>query len=186
MKRAIIIHGWGGNPKESWLPWLKEELTKKGYTVYVPVMPNTKSPDITTWVNTVRQILTTPDEETIMIGHSIGCQTILRYLETINVEIGTIALVAGWMTLKPGSFESEEEREIAKPWETTPLDWKKIRNNISKAVCIFSDNDDCVDLKEAEIFKELLNAEIIILHNKGHFSGSDNITKIPILLEKLD
>jgi len=30
MKRVFIIHGWGGNPEEGWLPWLKKELEAKG------------------------------------------------------------------------------------------------------------------------------------------------------------
>ena len=29
MKRAFIIHGWGGHPEERWYPWAKNELEKK-------------------------------------------------------------------------------------------------------------------------------------------------------------
>jgi hypothetical protein len=28
------------NPDEGWLPWLKDELGKRGYAVFVPAMPN--------------------------------------------------------------------------------------------------------------------------------------------------
>jgi esterase/lipase len=43
-KRVFLIHGWEGYPEEGWRPWLKNELEKIGFTVFVPSMPNTKHP----------------------------------------------------------------------------------------------------------------------------------------------
>ena len=40
MKRVFIIHGWGGYPEEGWLPWLKKELEKNGFKVFVPAIKN--------------------------------------------------------------------------------------------------------------------------------------------------
>lgn len=184
MKQAIIIHGWGGHPNEAWIPWLKAELEKKGYTVTVPAMPNTEHPVIKEWVSKVKNVLLSPDEETLLVGHSIGCQTILRYLETVDRNVDAIVLVAPWLTLK--AYEDDEEKEIARPWETMPIDWEMIKNRIKKTVCLFSDNDDCVDLSQADVFREKLGADIIIEQGKGHFSGDDGITQIPAILERLD
>ena len=79
MKKAYIIHGWGGNPQESWLPWLKEELEKRNFKVNIIKMPNPNHPTIKSWVGKLEKVVKA-DSETYLIGHSICCQTILRYL----------------------------------------------------------------------------------------------------------
>ena len=80
MKRAIIVHGWDGFPEEAWFPWLKRELEARGFTVDVPQMPEAATPKIDLWVPALAQAVGAPDVELVLIGHSIGVQTILRYL----------------------------------------------------------------------------------------------------------
>ncbi len=47
-------------------------------------------------------------------------------------------------------------------------------------------NDPYVPLDNQDDFSEKLGSEIIIEHNKGHFSGpTDKIFKLPIVLEKV-
>jgi predicted alpha/beta hydrolase family esterase len=29
MKKALLLHGWGGKSDNHWFPWLKKELNKK-------------------------------------------------------------------------------------------------------------------------------------------------------------
>ena len=52
-------------------------------------------------------------------------------------------------------------------------------------ICIFSDNDFCVPLSDKDVFKEKLNAKVIILKNKGHFTEDDRVTKILEILDEL-
>jgi len=49
-KRVYIVHGWGGSPKNDWVPWAKKELEKSGFLVYTPKMPDTENPKINVWV----------------------------------------------------------------------------------------------------------------------------------------
>lgn len=187
MKRAVIVHGWEGHPEEGWFPWLKKELEKKGFSVDVPAMPTPNFPRIETWVPYLAKVVGNPDEEMWLIGHSVGCQTILRYLESINTKVGGVVLVGCWLRLSyPPNYEvTEKDREIDLPWQETPLDFSKIRKNANKFVGIFSDNDSWVPLKNADVLKERLGAEIIIEHNKGHFSGPDGVTELPSALEAI-
>jgi hypothetical protein len=186
MKRVFIIHGWDGFPKEGWYPWLKKELESKDFVVQVPAMPNTNEPKINSWVNFLKEIVGKPDKETYFVGHFIGCQTILRYLESIQdgIKIGGAVFVAGWFNLI--NLETEEEKDIAKPWLETPIKLNKVLNHTKNIVAIFSDNDPFVPLSDSKIFKKKLKAKIIIEHNKGHFSGSDGVTKLPIVLESIN
>ncbi|MBI2673666.1 MAG: serine hydrolase family protein [Candidatus Zambryskibacteria bacterium] len=173
MKRVFIVHGWGGRPDEAWFPWIKKELEAKGFEVFVPAMPNTAEPKIETWVSFLKQVVGMPDSNTFFVGHSIGCQTIIRYLETLpeGVKIGGAVFVAGFYNLR--NLETEEEERIAGPWVNTPLNDDKIRNAVNKAVAIFSDNDPYVLPENQESWKNRVGAKIIVEHNKGHFNEED-------------
>ena len=190
MKRAFIIHGWGGYPEEGWFPWLKNELEDRGFEISVPQMPNADNPVIEKWVRYLAKIIKEPDDNTILIGHSVGCQTILRYLETLpkSVKVDKIILVAPWMKLDSKTIEEEgqEVTEIARPWMETPIDFELIKNKADKIAAVFSDNDPYVSIEDnRETFENKLSSEIIIEHNKGHFSGSDGITELPSVLEAI-
>ena len=186
-RRVFIIHGWDGYPEEGIFPWLKEKLESKGFEVSNPAMPEPLNPQIDTWVRFLKQQIGVPDEDTILLGHSIGAQTILRYLESLNEneKIGGGVFLAGWTRLTHEAYETEEDARIAKPWLETPINWERIKTKANKFVTIFSDNDPLVPLTDSEIFKEKLNASIIIEHDKGHFSGSDNITELPSALNAI-
>jgi len=183
MKKVYLIHGWGGSDSsEGWFGWLKRELKEKGIKIIVFNMPNTDYPKINEWVGFLKENIKEEDlnEELYFIGHSIGCQAILRYLETLNsnIKIAGCIFVAGWFNLKEETYEVKEEREIAKPWIETPIDFEKVKKHTTNFLAIFSDNDDCVPLSDSEIFKEKLNAKIIIKNNEGHFNETLEIKEL--------
>lgn len=192
-KRVFIIHGWEGYPEEGWLPWLKKELKKKDFEVFVPAMPNTEEPKIEEWVPFLADLVSKPDKNTYFVGHSIGCQTIMRYIETLpdNAKNGGVVFVAGWFNLKEFVYKEEPEyekeaRDIARPWIETLVNFEKIKKIANSFVAIFSDNDPYVELNNKDIFRKELGAEIIIEHNKGHFRGNeDGVFKLPVVLEKI-
>ena len=123
MKKACIVHGWGGFTHEGWYPWLHVELEKLGYMVESPSMPDTDYPRIEAWVGHLAKIIGEVDTEYVLIGHSIGCQTILRYLETLPPDktVAQVILVAPWLGLTPETLDENESEEIARPWIDTPI-----------------------------------------------------------------
>lgn len=185
MKRAFIIHGWDGTPQEGWLPWLKRELEARGFYVEVPRMPDTHAPKIEVWVPHLAGLVGDPDGETYFIGHSIGVQTILRYLETVDAHVGGVVAVAGFFTLITGSIGGPEEEAIAQPWLTRPMNLEKIKKNAGRVVAVFSDNDRFVDLENVAMFQERLGAKMHILHNKGHIDENAGVREVPEILEAI-
>lgn len=181
-KRVFIVHGWEGYPEEGWFPWLKRELEAKGFEVHVPAMPHPNTPTIDDWVRHLAKIVKNPNEGTLFIGHSIGCQTILRYVQTLPIhqDIGGIVCVAGWLRLK--NLRTDEERALAQPWLDTQIDFEGIRKRCSKIVAIFSDDDKWVPIEDKKLFEEKLNAKTILENKKGHLSGYDGITELPSVL----
>lgn len=181
MKRVFIVHGWGGQPHEHWLPWLKKQLESKAFSVTVPAMPDTDNPKIENWVPALAKAVGTPDKDTYFVGHSIGCQTIMRYLETINATVGGCVFVAGWFTLQ--GLETEGEEATAKPWITTKIDFTKVKKATTKFSAFFSDDDPYVPVSDEALFKKNLGAETVMEHQKGHFTKGDGVADVPEVLE---
>ncbi len=183
MLRAFIIHGWDGYPEEGWFPWAKRELEKLGYDVSVPHMPHAEHPSITDWVSHLQTLLSKPDEQTILIGHSIGCQTIMRYLEQLpdDIKVNQVLFVAGWFTLvNIGDLSSQS---IAKPWLETPINFEKVLTHTAKFTAILSTDDPVVPFEQNKLlFEKNLQAQILVTTG-GHLGGSDQITELPILLQ---
>ena len=74
---AIIIHGSYGNPNENWFPWLKMELEKIGYKVFVPVLPIYDLPVLNTNLTTIAKYVVKFIEEkttepVTLVGNSMG------------------------------------------------------------------------------------------------------------------
>lgn len=188
-KRVLIIHGWGGGPDKDWMPWAKRELEKRGFEVHLLSMPDPDYPKINTWVEHLRKEVDKPDGGTILVGHSMGCQTILRYLETLQEgeKVDKAICVAGWFSLTPEAAPSNREKAIARPWIETPIDFEKIRSKANSFIAVFSDNDPYVIFEEnAKTYREKLEAEIIVQKDMGHFSEDTGVTKLPILLELIE
>lgn len=183
-KRVYIIHGWEFKPKHNWYLWLKKELEKRDFEVIVPEMPNTEAPEIKAWVQYLEGAVGQSDEETYFVGHSIGCQTIFRYLEKTGKKVGGVVCVGGWFELTGIEEEGEEVALIARPWLETPIDFEKVRNTTDKFIAILSDDDYYVSFeKHKKSFKENLGAKIVVERSRGHFTADDGVTELPSALE---
>lgn len=172
MSRVILIHGWDGNPEEGWFPWFKSEMERRGFAVTIPVM-RCQPPRQEIWVPQIREVVGQPDAETYLIGHSAGCISILRYLESLpdDVQIGGVVLVAG--------FKDDLKQEELRNYFATPLYWSKIKTKARRFIAIHSDDDRWVPLEHGDVFREKLDADIYVLRHRKHFSGESGIKELP-------
>ena len=191
-KRLFIVHGWDGSPNDGWFPWLKQECETRGFAVEVPVMPEASEPRIYNWVPKLAEVVGVADEETYFVGHSMGCQTIVRYLETLpeGVKVGGAVFVAGFLKRLTGLDLEDDEveliKDVANHWLSSSLDLQKVKSHLDKSVAIFSDNDVFVPAENQDEYKNILGSEVIIKHNMGHFRGDpDGVFELPIVLESL-
>lgn len=184
MKKVVIVHGWGAGPDWDWIPWLKAELEKQDVEVFVPTMPHTEAPVIEAWVKVLRDVVRAPDEDTYFVGHSIGCQAILRYLETLDAPVGGAVFVAGWFDLE--NLEDEEVEAVARPWIETPMDLEKIGELLPRSTLIISDDDPYGALDfNIHKFTEL-GSNIVVLPNAGHITAEEGYSEVPQILEELN
>lgn len=184
-RRVFIIHGWGLSSDSAWIPWAKRKLESGGFRVYTPDMPDSGHPKIKAWVSSLAKIIDCPDSDTILVGHSIGGQTILRYLANLSLDlrVGPVIFIAPWLTLKPAATPTKEDQKIARPWLTTPIDFFRVKPQASSFTAIFSDNDPYVSYEENSVaFKRHLGAKAILVKGQGHFDDDSGVTQLPVLL----
>lgn len=187
--RIFLIHGWTGRNDKDWFPWAIDQLRRQHYQVYAPLLPDTDHPIITAWVNTISQLVDTPRPSDIFIGHSLGCQAILRYLATQpdNTHVDKVILVAGAQLLSPAALPLKEDEVIFKPWRDTPINFAKVRHSANKFIAIFSLDDPWVIFADNhKIYQQELGAKIVVQNNQGHFTQEDGVTQLPALLKFLD
>jgi predicted alpha/beta hydrolase family esterase len=189
IRRAFIIHGYQGYPEEAWFPWLKRELEKAGYEVALPRMPNPDHPVISEWVGFISGLVGEPDAGTVLIGHSIGGQAVLRCLERLGQNgkaVGTTVLVATNFPARPlpGDPEKKIDDNVLVPWFTTGVDPAMVRVAAGRCTVILSDDDPYVSLQEARSgFETNLHPRIVIEHGKCHMNDDSGITELPSALQ---
>ncbi|MDL2341653.1 MAG: alpha/beta hydrolase [Patescibacteria group bacterium] len=180
MKRVIIVHGYTGYPDKNWFPWLKSELEKLGVKVYVPAMPNTDAPQLIEWLPYLQQEVGLPTTETYLVGHSLGCPTILRYLESLteNEQVGGALLVAGFAEPLPNLPELNSFTENY--WSD-----EKVKAHTKQLAIINSDDDPAVPLINGEHVRDRFDAELILVQNAGHINEKSGYFQVPFVLDKL-
>ncbi len=181
------MHGWGKTPDDDWIPWLRSMLERRGIAVYAPLMPDTGSPHIGTWVPYLSQIVNKTDRSTYFIGHSMGCQAIIRYLEMLDDDskAGGAVFVAGFFHLRDGTYKNNQDREIGEEWVTSPIDLDKVKGRMMRSTAIFSRDDPYVPVTDSEIFRRNLGSRVIIYPKRGHFTKESNTAELHVALNEV-
>lgn len=182
MKNAILLHGTGDSPGSFWLPYVRKELERKGYSVWAPQLPEADNPRLALQLPFV---LKNGDfnAETVIIAHSAGCPLTLAVLEKISVRIRQAILVAGFVQpIGPLAFL----KDILK----THYDWQKIRENVEDFIAIHSDNDPWgCDEAQGKILLDNIGGTLIIRHGEGHMGSNvyqQPYKEFPFLLKLID
>lgn len=176
--RIIVAHGYSASPRDHWFPWLRERY---GDGVLVPALPDSTSPRPDAWVDALGDAIGTPDDDTILVGHSLGCITTLRVLERLDVpwSLGGVVLVSGFVDPVPGLPELD-------PFTTPPLDVEGIARRIRLRHVIGSDDDAIVPPGLTARLARRLDAPLTIVPSAGHFLAQDGHLELPRILPVLE
>jgi predicted alpha/beta hydrolase family esterase len=192
-KRAYIIHGYQGYPGEAWQPWAKAELEKRGYAAWLPAMPKPDAPVLPEWMDFISGLVGVPDGKTVLIGHSLGVNLVLRYLETLadaGQAVGQTVLIAGMFPAGMTDQAADKRtggNTILRPWLTKAVDGRKVNRAAGRCTVILSDTDPIIPMAQAKAsFEANLKARIVIEPGKGHFNEDDKLTDLPVLLDVIE
>ncbi len=169
---VIIVHGWGYSPEGHWQQWLLKELKNRKIEATLPTLPDYDHPIQNKWVEALAEEHI--DENTVLVGHSLGNHTILRLLEK-GTKIKAAILVSG--------FAEYNGLEPIQNFFKTPFDWKTIKKNAQTFIVINSDNDPYFSFENGEKLAKNLGVPLLTEHNAGHISISAGFGPYPRILE---
>ncbi len=176
-----VIHGYTSSSEAEWFPWLKEQFKNSPVKIDIPNMPDSQDPHLESWLKHLSKNILDIDENTIFIGHSLGCVTALRYILEKNIKIKGAILVSGFINENP----MDEQTEGLQEFVDGPLDIKRIKSLIPSRIVITATDDDIVPTEATQNLAESLDANLIILPSGKHFIARDGYTNFPVLLNEI-
>jgi predicted alpha/beta hydrolase family esterase len=167
-KRVLIIHGFESNSREHWFLEEKARLEKLGHEVVVPDMPNTFHPKKEEWVKVIEDF--SPNENSILIGHSLGGVAILRYLEkTDRKTLRCILIATPIRKLRSKNYDFRPIDNFFEP----DFNWKKIKRNCKEFIIMNQNKDPWVPLQHGKDLANYLSSKLIIVEGSDHFDKID-------------
>lgn len=188
MKKVFIIHGFMARPDSNWSPVLRDRLVSLGHEVHLLEMPNPNFPKKKKWLNKIRESVGVPDENTILIGHSLGGTSTLLYLESFseNQKLDKAFIVSGpYKKAFTLSLEVILDFFITGNFFYKKIDFQKIKNRANKFIVIFGSDDPVVPPKQGREIAKNLGVESIVIDGGGHFCEDSGKEKYGELIEKI-
>lgn len=180
--RLYLIPGYGGAANTPWLEWLRAryEPVARG-SVIVP-LPDPFHPNADAWIGTLRREIGTPDAETYFVAHSLGCITLLRFLEQMpaDTRVGGVVLVAGFA-------EHLDRFPKLDVFTGAPLAVAHLRALATLRLRVIGSPDDShVPIGATTALAERLGTPLFRIERAGHFQATDGWATFPLVAELLD
>ncbi|MGI8419301.1 MAG: RBBP9/YdeN family alpha/beta hydrolase [Candidatus Levyibacteriota bacterium] len=178
--KAFIFHGTGGYPEENWFPWLKASLAKQGCPVIIPRFLTPEGQSLATWNQAFDIYRSQLDENTLLIGHSLGGLYLLRVLESMDKPVRAAIFIGASIGIRPIKFYEGDEK-----FSGFQFKWGKIKASAKSFRVFHSDNDPYVSLGNGQELAKHLGVDLTLVPHAGHFNASAGYTQFPQLLEEI-
>ena len=177
-KNVFIFHGIYGSPDENWFPWLKKELEERGVIVHIPHFPTHEHLKPEDWWKVFEAYERDLDDDSILIGHSLGCSFALKVIEKYPVKAGFFVAPAFGKT-------QNEFTPVMAPIADQPFDWELIRSHCADFYIFHADNDPYLPKTKAEELAKYLHVDVAWVKGAGHFNAKAEYATFPVLLREV-
>lgn len=184
MKNALILHGIFNNHTGNWFPWLKKELIKMGYKVFLPDLITSENPSTKkSWEAIAKKWKF--NKNSVIIGHSSGGAMTLGFLQRLPLKtiIRKAILISAFKDVLKDTY-SDNRRGLFEE----PFDWNKIKRSAKEIILLHSLDDPYVNPEQAYFIWKKLKCKLIMKKNEGHFNleKGPRYKKFPLLLKLIE
>jgi len=183
LRRVVILHGYTAHPGKHWFGWLRDQLSPLGVTTEVPALPDTDNPQAGPWTDAAVAAIGRVDQQTAVVGHSLGTITAIRALGRVFAEqrdarLGSLALVASFVDPVPIYPELD-------PFTVGLPALPALAARIDRRLVLRSDFDPEVPVELTPPVASGLSAELEVVPGAAHFCESQGVTTLPVLADWL-
>lgn len=190
-KEFVFLHAFGDRIDNAFWNWLKNEIeVHGGKVVFNKDLPNTNSPKVEEQMAFVQKNYKF-NENTIVIGHSLGNILLMKLLEKIKVKIAGAVMVGAPL---PASKKDIIDGKAFKDLKSRPVlaeycDWKfnfnEVKSKIDKIIILEDKKDHIVPFGQPKKLSDLLGAEYILSEaNATHFNGKQEEQVLNCIFKK--
>lgn len=133
---------------------------------------------VSEWLEHLDKTTANINDETIFIGHSLGCITAMKFILKKNIKVKAAFFVSGFIDENPMDIKTDGLQSFF----NDPLDIKSLINLVPNRIAITALDDDIVPSNATKKMAEKIDAQLIELNCGKHFIDKDGYIEIPILL----
>jgi predicted alpha/beta hydrolase family esterase len=166
--RILLVPRFRGRASSDFYPWLGQRLGALGWRGELEVVSlrTPDQPEVTATVAAVRGRLGAARAgRTVLVGHSVGAQAVLRALAAPGgPAVAGFVLVGAWWTL-------DHPDAALRPWIDEPFDWTRAAAAAARRIVLLSTDDPhTADVARARrLFDQRLGAEVEVHDGARHF-----------------
>jgi leucyl-tRNA synthetase family protein len=180
----LFIHGWEGSSSSNNLPTIKEFFETLGLKVQIPTLPNSSNPNIGEQARFVLENCEM-DENTIIIGHSLGVSVGLNVIQNLDFKIKKFVSVAGFVS---NDFKKENlPQGITDPFDISKqnFDFELIKSKVGEFKGIWSDDDQFITLNQTNFLGNSLGFETKKVSGYKHLNNLSQKLIQDLILDKV-
>ncbi|WP_397459195.1 RBBP9/YdeN family alpha/beta hydrolase [Pseudomonas asplenii] len=177
---VYILHGYAASPEDHWFSWLRDSLAKKGIDAQILEFPTPNTPSYPEWSRYLSRVVKRHDKRTYFVAHSLGCITLLRYLQAQdeNTRIGGMVLVSGFASKLPEFHQLDT-------FIADDVSFRQIVTKVAIREVIAAKDDPIVPYPLTRELAHNLDASLHTMATGGHFLASDGFSEFPLVLREL-
>jgi predicted alpha/beta hydrolase family esterase len=165
--RALIVPALHSGVDDHWYPDLRERLAANGFTDVHTSRPPAGEPGWPDWMASIDRAADRIDENTVVIGHSLGAVAALAWLSTRTdlTAVGRFLGIAGFSTALPDLPTTKAFVEA--------VDAARIRSLVGDRQALLSEDDYAVPPEMTQQAAAEIGATVHRVEGAGHFLARD-------------
>ena len=165
MLNFVLLHGKGGLKENGWFFEVKRFAESKNIPVLFYAFPVAGDISYLDWKDMFESnILPYLSEDTVMIGHSLGCGFWQKYMteNNINTPIKEVVFVS----------PAVKSRGIARieDFFKTPFIYENVKKSANKFTIIAGKKDEYIDSSLFEFLADKIDAKLFLYEDMDHMS----------------
>jgi hypothetical protein len=181
INRIVLSHALEQSPQGLWYPFISAMAKKKNLVSIIPQLPNPQRPTLKSWQEAITPLANKSPASTVLIGHSLGCVSLLHFLDARkgDEKFPLLILVA------PTAFEVGYE--ALKEFFESPFQLSSLKNKVRKIVVIITPTDPVLKpdpLQHGLLLVKEADAKLVVIKEGNHFWKGDTFRELEEVIEQ--